>query len=112
MSIFIGSDISKQYLLEENAVEGFKLAVANGQVRLALQILTELVDGIMQIFDAALTDDEESSQDVVKTVEKVSTPVVEEKINVVSEENVEKETEKKATKKTQTKEEVAVSSAE
>jgi hypothetical protein len=62
MSIMIKSEISKQFLLEEDAVEGFRTAVANGQVRLALQIMTEIVDGIMEIFDAALGDDDEDSE--------------------------------------------------
>jgi hypothetical protein len=57
----IKSEISKQFLLEEDAVEGFRTAVANGQVRLALQIMTEIVDGIMEIFDAALGDDDDET---------------------------------------------------
>lgn len=57
------SDIAKQYLLTEDAVEGFNLAVENGQVRLALQILTELIDGFMQVFEA-ITSEEEVDTDI------------------------------------------------
>lgn len=69
MSIMIKSEISSQYLLEEDAVEGFRTAVANGQVRLALQIMTEIVDGIMEIFDAALGDDEDDETVAAAPVE-------------------------------------------
>jgi hypothetical protein len=78
MSIMIKSEISSQYLLEEDAVEGFKTAVANGQVRLALQIMTEIVDGIMEIFDAALGDDEDDDTSAAAAAEVPAPSVVEE----------------------------------
>jgi hypothetical protein len=74
MSIMIKSEISSQYLLEEDAVEGFKTAVANGQVRLALQIMTEIVDGIMEIFDAALGDDEDDDTSATAAAAEVPAP--------------------------------------
>ena len=60
MSFIIESEISKQYLREENAVEGFKEAVENGQVRLALQILVDIVDAFSDIFEALTEDDDEA----------------------------------------------------
>jgi hypothetical protein len=56
MSIKIVSEISKQYLLKEDAVEGFKVAVENGQTRLALQVLVDIIDGMMEIFDYAMEE--------------------------------------------------------
>lgn len=60
MSFIIESEISKQYLREENAVEGFREAVENGQVRLALQILVDIVDAFSDIFEALTEDDGET----------------------------------------------------
>jgi|688.fasta_scaffold87166_3 hypothetical protein len=56
MSFQILSDISKQYLLEEDAVKGFRAAVENGQSRLALQILADVIDAFMEIFVEAFED--------------------------------------------------------
>ena len=50
MSLMINSDISKQFLLEEDAIKGFKKAVDNNQQRLAMQILTEIIDAFMEAF--------------------------------------------------------------
>lgn len=72
MSIKITSEVSKQYLLTDDAVEGFKLAVQNGQTRLALQVLVDVIDGIMEIFDYAM---EESTEDVPTFSEVVDVPV-------------------------------------
>jgi hypothetical protein len=90
MSIKIVSDISKQYLLKEDAIEGFKIAVENGQTRLALQVLVDIIDGMMEIFDYAMEEIAEDdnvidvsvaisapAQEPVKVVEAVE--VVEEK---------------------------------
>lgn len=68
MSFMIESEISKQYLREEDAVEGFREAVENGQVRLALQILVDIVEAFADIFDA-LTEDEDSDEQVVEEKE-------------------------------------------
>jgi len=67
MKITITSEISKQFLLEEDAVEGFRTAVGNGQVRLALQILTEVIDGLMDIINYALVEDEDNLIDSLKS---------------------------------------------
>ena len=84
MGIIITSDIAKQYLLTEDAVEGFNTAVQNGQIRLALEIMVELVDGIMQVLDYITEDEDEvepSPEPVKETkvlVEEVTEPVKEE----------------------------------
>lgn len=85
MSIMITSDISKQYLLTEDAVEGLNIAVENGQVRLALQILTEVIGGIMHVLDVITSDDEEEEDiqeehktaEVKKEKEETQTPALE-----------------------------------
>lgn len=59
MSLMINSEISKQFLLEEDAIEGFKKAVANNQIRLALQILVEIVDAFMEGFEVLMEEPEE-----------------------------------------------------
>jgi len=55
----INSEISKQFLLEEDAIEGFRKAVANNQIRLALQILVEIVDAFMEGFQVLMEEPEE-----------------------------------------------------
>jgi hypothetical protein len=75
MGIIITSDIAKQYLLTEDAVEGFNTAVENGQIRLALQIMAELVDGIMQVLDYIVEDNEDESEDSNKKIEPVEVVV-------------------------------------
>jgi hypothetical protein len=59
MSLMINSEISKQFLLEEDAIEGFKKAVANNQIRLAMQILVEIVDAFMEGFEVLMEEPEE-----------------------------------------------------
>lgn len=69
MSLMINSEISKQFLLEEDAIEGFRKAVANNQIRLALQILVEIVDAFMEGFQVLMEEPEEkelASQEVVQ----------------------------------------------
>jgi hypothetical protein len=63
MSIKIVSEISKQYLLKEDAIEGFKIAVENCQTRLALQVLVDIIDGMMEIFDYAMEEVAEDDRD-------------------------------------------------
>lgn len=62
MSLMINSEISKQFLLEEDAIEGFRKAVANNQTRLALQVLVEIVDAFMEGFEALMGDSEDESE--------------------------------------------------
>jgi len=52
MPFIITSDTSKQYLREDDAVKGFEIAVGNGQSRMALTILVDVINGIMDIFNA------------------------------------------------------------
>lgn len=106
------SEVSKQYLLEEDAVEGFKLAVANGQMRLALQVLVDVVDGIMEVFDHILADEAEvqiAQEEIIETPVSVEAPKAQEPVaqDVEAEEPVaeiaveeEKPAAKKATAKT------------
>lgn len=73
MSLMINSEISKQFLLEEDAIEGFRKAVANNQMRLALQVLVEIVDAFMEGFEALMGDSEdESAEETSQAVESVS----------------------------------------
>lgn len=102
MGIIISSDVAKQYLLTDDAVEGFNTAVQNGQIRLALQILVELVDGIMQVLDF-ITQDEDDSEESKENA-KAPEPIVEEKIEEVKTEP--------APKKAASKEEKAQSKTE
>ena len=74
MSIKIVSEISKQYLLKEDAIEGFKIAVENGQTRLALQVLVDIIDGMMEIFDYAM--EEVAEDDAIIEVPVIEVPVV------------------------------------
>lgn len=70
MSLMINSEISKQFLLEEDAIEGFRKAVANNQTRLALQVLVEIVDAFMEGFEALMGDSEdESSEETPEALE-------------------------------------------
>jgi hypothetical protein len=100
MSIKIVSDISKQYLLKEDAIEGFKIAVENGQTRLALQVLVDIIDGMMEIFNYAM---EEVSEDdtIVEVPVAVSAPATAEKAVEIAEviEAVEKVEDKKVSPK-------------
>jgi hypothetical protein len=52
MPFIITSDTSNQYLREEDAVKGFEIAVGNGQSRMALTILVDVINGIMDIFNS------------------------------------------------------------
>lgn len=102
----IESEVSKQYLLEEDAVEGFRQAVNNGQVRLALQILVDIIDVFEGIIASAVEDDEEEDvveQPVLDQAKKEEPKVVElkEEVQEVVEEK------KTATKKAATKTEEA-----
>ena len=63
MPFMITSDTSKQYLREEDAVKGFEIAVGNGQSRMALTILVDVINGIMDIFNS-LEDELELEEEV------------------------------------------------
>ena len=90
MGIIISSDVAKQYLLTDDAVEGFNTAVQNGQIRLALQILVELVDGIMQVLDF-ITQDEDELDESAENI-KAPEPVIETKVEEVKAEPAPKKT--------------------
>lgn len=97
MSFIIESEISKQYLREENAVEGFKEAVENGQVRLALQILVDIVDAFSNIFEALTEDDDEAVE-----VEQTPTEVAKEEPKQKEQEQPKEKAEPAAKKSTKT----------
>jgi len=91
MSLMITSELSKTYFQEEDAVKGFKIAVDNNQVRLAMQILTEIIDAFVEGFQVILEGQE---QEVVKEESEVKA-------------EQQKQPEKKSNnKKTESKEEV------
>jgi len=62
----ITSDTSKQYLREEDAVKGFEIAVGNGQTRMALTILVDVINGMMDIFNSV--EDELEEEEVTAAV--------------------------------------------
>lgn len=102
MSFMIKSDVSEQYLLEEDAVEGFRQAVMNGQVRLALQILVDIVD-VFEGFIASVVedDDEEEIESEKTTAEKAEQPAV--AVDQAKEDSPVIDEKKPATKKTAAK---------
>lgn len=69
------SDASKQYLQEEDAVKGFRAAVENGQSRLALQILTDIVDAFMEIFQEALENPDDPTETEQPAIEQPVTTI-------------------------------------
>lgn len=72
MGLIINSEISKQFLLEEDAVKGFKKAVANNQQQLALKVLTEIIDTFMEAFDFLIeTEDDSATEEEVIVQPKV-----------------------------------------
>lgn len=97
MSLMITSELSKTYFQEEDAVKGFKTAVDNNQLRLAMQILTEIVDAFVEGFEAILEGGEEEQEQGTSPV-----PAQEQPKQV--EEQVEKKT---PAKKSEPKEEKA-----
>lgn len=100
MSFQILSDVSKQYLLEEDAIKGFRMAVENGQSRLALTILADIIDVFNGIFVEMLSDDEDNKAET-KPVDEVKTEVkTEVKAEVKAEE---KELQQKVAPKKETK---------
>lgn len=100
MSIKIVSEISKQYLLKEDAIEGFKIAVENGQTRLALQVLVDIIDGMMDIFNYAMEEVSEDD-DIIEVPVTVSASAPVEKAVEIAEviEAVEKVEDKKVSPK-------------
>ena len=95
------SDVSKQYLQEEDAVRGFRAAVENGQSRLALQILADIVEAFMEIFQEAMenSDDEDTAPEPAS---KETAPAV--AVNVESTEVADPSEEEAKPKQTQKKE--------
>ena len=101
MSLIIESEESKRYLQEENAIDGFRVAVNNGQTRLALEILVSIVDAFAEILSLMMQgDDEEEVIIVAPTVVEVEQKV--EEIKQVEIEEAKKPVAKKPTSKEET----------
>jgi len=76
MTLIIESEESKRYLQEENAIDGFRIAVNNGQTRLALEVLVTIVDAFAEILSLMMQDNEDEeivivAPTVVEVQEKV-----------------------------------------
>jgi hypothetical protein len=96
MSLIIESEESKRYLQEENAIDGFRVAVNNGQTRLALEILVNIIDTFADIFSAMMQDDEEevvtpAVVEVEKKVEEIKPVEVQEAKKPAAKANASKE---------------------
>jgi hypothetical protein len=100
MAFQILSDVSKQYLLEEDAIKGFRMAVENGQSRLALSILTDIIDVFNGIFTDFYSDEEEQKE--VKDVEPKNEKKIETQIKTETK-TEEKEPDQKTVVKKETK---------
>ena len=99
----ITSDTSKQYLREEDAVKGFEIAVGNGQTRMALTILVDVINGMMDIFNSVEDElEEEVAAAVVVEEPKLQKQVV---VNEPLEEEVQLVVKPVAKKETKTTEE-------
>jgi len=53
--------------LEEDAVKGFAMAVQNGQTRLGMSILVDIVQAFNEIFTEILSDEETEEVDAVES---------------------------------------------
>lgn len=71
MGLTINSETSKQFLLEEDGIKGFKKAVDNNQILLAMKVLTEIIDTFMEAFDFLIESEDDS------VIEEVVEPKVE-----------------------------------
>lgn len=80
MPFIITSDTSKQYLREDDAVKGFEIAVGNGQSRMALTILVDVINGIMDIFNAL--EDELAEEESAPTPVAVEEPKLQKQVQV------------------------------
>ena len=108
MPFIITSDTSKQYLREDDAVKGFEIAVGNGQSRMALTILVDVINGMMDIFNSVeeeleeetdigrlvkvWVDDKATEEKVLPTPEEKGLPTSEEKVLPVVKPVAKKET--------------------
>jgi predicted phage-related endonuclease len=93
MSLVIMSELSKTYLQEEDAIKGFKTAVENNQLRLAMQILSEIVDVFAEGFDIifnANEDGQNETKEVQEEPKKVEEQVEKKTSNKKSEPKEEK----------------------
>lgn len=69
MPLMITSELSKNFLQEEDAIKGFKTAVENNQLRLAMQILSEIIDAFAEGFEIIFDNPEEENAEEAKVEE-------------------------------------------
>lgn len=67
MGLIINSEISKQFLLEEDAIKGFKKAVDNNQTLLAMRVLSEILDTFVEAFDLMFEDSIDETEEKITT---------------------------------------------
>ena len=100
MTLIIESEESKRYLQEENAIDGFRIAVNNGQTRLALEVLVTIVDAFAEILGLMMQDEDEEVVVVAPTVVEVEEKV--EEIKPIEVEEAKKPVAKKPVSKEET----------
>jgi hypothetical protein len=96
MSLIINSEVSKQYLLEEDAIAGFKKAVNNNQLQLAMRVLVDILDVFVEGFDILIDAEEVSS---IEPEEKIVEVVAAPELATEDKKNVNKKTEAKTEEK-------------
>lgn len=64
MPLTITSELSKNLFQEEDAIKGFKIAVDNNQLRIAMQILTEIIDVFAEGFEIIFSEPEQEQESV------------------------------------------------
>ena len=67
MGLIINSEISKQFLLEEDAIKGFKKAVDNNQTLLAMRVLSEILDTFVEAFYLMFEDSIDETEEKITT---------------------------------------------
>jgi len=74
MPLTITSELSKNLFQEEDAIKGFKIAVDNNQLRIAMQILTEIIDVFAEGFEIIFSEQEQESAPVEQKTEEQKQP--------------------------------------
>ena len=102
MTLIIESEESKKYLQEENAIDGFRIAVNNGQTRLALEVLVTIVDAFAEILSLMMQGDDEDEEVVVVAPTVVEVQEKVEEIKPIEVEEAKKPVAKKPVSKEET----------
>ena len=69
MKIKLTNEAHKSYARTDDACEAFKRAVGNGQARLALEMMVDIVDYIASLSDDTSNDDVITAKEAVQQVE-------------------------------------------